>query len=91
MLQYEGLSSSKRHQTLAKMQVPGTIYAAVRIETGAATMEISMEIVQKTKNGNTTQPSRSPLSTYLNESKPLLQYHRGIKRNRMLLFAGKWK
>lgn len=40
------------------MQVPGTIYAAVGTETGAATMEISMEIVQKTKNGNTTQPSR---------------------------------
>lgn len=57
LLQYEGLSSSKRYQTLAKMQVPGTIYAAVRIETGAATMEISMEIVQKIKNGHTTQPS----------------------------------
>lgn len=39
------------------MQVPETIYAAVRIETGAATMEISMEIVQKIKNGHTTQPS----------------------------------
>lgn len=40
------------------MQVPGTIYAAVRIETGAATMEISTESVQK--NGHTTQPRHIP-------------------------------
>lgn len=53
-------------RAIIKQKVPNTgkdagtrnLYAAVRIETGTATMEISMEIVQKIKNGNTTQPSR---------------------------------